>query len=138
MSGLLHVLARTTGLGVVRRKDDRGNSQACWVVFRKDDAVELASYLTRYPLRSRKRKDFDVWKAAVERWASSDPDRVSTMRILARQLREARRFSGPDAVGVVDLVGGEGIYEWLGGFMRWRRPPRDQPGKGPDDPEAAS
>ena len=114
---VLHGIARATGLGVVRAQRQARHPQACWSVFRKDDAVELASFLMRNPLRSRKRKDFDVWKAAVERWAGSDPDRVSTMRILARQLREARRFSGPDAVDVVDLVGGEGFYDWLGGFI---------------------
>ena len=114
---LLHAIARTTGLGVVHRGGQRGNAQACWLVYRKDDAVALATYLMRYPLRSRKREDFEVWKGAVEQWAGSDNDRFSSMRVLAGEIREARRFSGPDAVDVVDLVGGEGFYEWLGGFI---------------------
>jgi LAGLIDADG endonuclease len=114
--GLLHAMAGTTGLGVVRRKDDRGNPQACWSVYRKADAVALASYLTRYPLRSRKRNDFEVWKHAVELWAGDAQGRRTKMRALAAEVREVRRYTPPDMT-LTPSIDRNGFAAWFGGLV---------------------
>jgi hypothetical protein len=114
---LLQAMARTTGLGVVRANDDRGNSQVCWSVYRKDDAVALTDYLARHPLRSRKRHDLDVWSTAVELWASSDSDRRTKLGALARKIREVRRYVPIDLASAAPTVRESGFYEWLGGFV---------------------
>ena len=111
---LLHAMPRATGLGVVRRKENRGNRQACWSVYRRSDAVALASFLTRHPLRSRKRNDFEVWRAAVDVWAGNDDRRRSRMAMLAREIRDARRYRPLEDV-VPTTILRRGFYDWLGG-----------------------
>jgi hypothetical protein len=114
---LLHAMASSTGLGVVRSKDQRGNSQVAWVVYRKDDAAALAAYLRRYPLRSRKRHDFDVWSCAVDYWHGCDADRVNRMQQLRLSIREARRYRSPSSAGSQDNRDSAGFDDWLGGFL---------------------
>ena len=127
---LLHAMARTTGLGVVRHKDFRGNAQACWSVYRKERAVALAEYLTRHPLRTRKRHDFEAWSAAVKVWTRSGRNRSARMSTLARRIREVRRYSPPDLVVVAPAVRRNGFYDWFGGSSRatdtWRFPVGDR------------
>jgi LAGLIDADG endonuclease len=114
---LLHAMAHTTGLGVVCRKDNRGNPQACWSIGRKQDAVALAAFLTHHPLRSRKRNDFEVWKHAVEVWASGDKGRRAKLAALSDAIRDARRYRPPDLASIAPVVQDEGIDDWLGGFV---------------------
>jgi hypothetical protein len=80
---LLHQVVRTTRLGIVRPKDQRGAPQAAWQVYRKDEVAALVDYLACYPLRSRKQLDFEVWRAAVREWHSAASDRVRACRSFA-------------------------------------------------------
>lgn len=112
--GLLHAMASTTRLGVVRRKDQRGNSQAAWVVYRKDDVAAMAAYLKRYPLRSRKRHDFDVWSRAVEQWHGCDADRLDRMQELRLSIRDAAPGPGLPEHAPSGLRGATRPYESCG------------------------
>jgi hypothetical protein len=69
-------LCRSSGLGHVVRTAARRNSrpQACWRIASKRECLELARMLRRFPLRARKRRDFEIWWEAVERWAASTYD----------------------------------------------------------------
>jgi LAGLIDADG endonuclease len=73
---VLHDLCRSTGLGHVSKTAARRGSrpQACWTIASKRECAELARLLTRFPLRARKRRDFEIWSAAVERWAEAPYD----------------------------------------------------------------
>jgi hypothetical protein len=115
--GLLSAMAWTTGVGVVRHKDQRGNPQAEWVVYRKDDAVALAAYLRRFQLRIRKRHDFEIWNTAVGFWRAGGKDRLPHMVRLSRSIREARRYGTTTTIAVPDELVLVGFYEWLGGFI---------------------
>jgi hypothetical protein len=115
--GLLHALASETRLGVVRRTDDRGNPQAAWIVYRKDEVAALASLLKCHPLRSRKRQDFDVWTAAVELWCGSAENRVERMRELRHSIRDARRYVATAACKSAVERETAGFDDWLAGFI---------------------
>jgi hypothetical protein len=65
-------LCRVTGLGRVAAKPAQGTSrpQACWTIASKRECAELARILRAFPLRARKRRDFEIWARAVDRWAA--------------------------------------------------------------------
>jgi hypothetical protein len=89
-------LCRSTGLGHVSKLSARRGSrpQACWRIGSKRECVQLARLLTRFPLRARKRRDFEIWSGAVERWAASPYD-IRRDQGVAR-LQSAARFRGRD------------------------------------------
>jgi hypothetical protein len=73
--GLLREIVERTGIGRVRGDGTRsGNSKPClrWCVESKADTAALVALLDRYPLRSRKRHDYAIWREAVI-YRASDP-----------------------------------------------------------------
>src|SRR4051812_22193296 len=55
--GTLYISKRTLGEDLVR-----------WEVSKKGEVERLMDVFEKYPLRSKKRRDFDVWKQAVVAW----------------------------------------------------------------------
>ena len=120
---LLTDLCRVTGLGRVGVKPAHGTSrpQACWTVASKRECAELARILRAFPLRARKRRDFEIWARAVGRWAAipydarADRSFHSAMADDAGALRAVRRYvkSPPSALDgpSADLLA------YLGGFF---------------------
>jgi hypothetical protein len=96
-------------------------TQACWTIASKRECAELARLLTRFPLRARKRRDFEIWARAVDRWAESPYDAGvqdsmhADMAADAAALRAVRRYvnSPPPARDgpIQDLLA------YLGGFF---------------------
>ena len=70
---VLSDLCRSTGLGQISLKRARRGSrpQAGWTITSKRECMELTRLLKQFPLRARKRRDFEIWSEAVERWAAS-------------------------------------------------------------------
>jgi hypothetical protein len=67
-----------------------------------DNWIELVRLLERHPLRGRKRREFDVWAAAVGRWAArpygaTSPGDHAAMRRASDELRRLRRYVDPGA-----------------------------------------
>ncbi len=60
---LLTDLCRVTGLGRVAAKPAHGTSrpQVRWTIASKRECAELARTLRAFPLRARKRRDFEIW-----------------------------------------------------------------------------
>jgi hypothetical protein len=120
---LLTDLCRVTGLGRVAAKPAHGTScpQACWTIASKRECAELARILRAFPLRARKRRDFDIWACAVDRWAAVPYDAQAggsfhaEMAADARALCLVRRYvnSPPPALDgpTSDLLA------YLGGFF---------------------
>ena len=116
-------LCRVTALGRVAAKPAQGTSrpQACWTVASKRECAELARILRAFPLRARKRRDFEIWGRAVDRWAAIPYDAHAggsfhaEMADDAGALRLVRRYvkSPPAAVDgpTADLLA------YLGGFF---------------------
>ena len=122
-------LCRTTGVGRVSVKRAHGTSQpqAVWTVASKRECAELVCMLRRFPLRARKRRDFEIWARAVDRWsamaydARDDPAFHAAMARDAELIRSVRRYvdtpppalDGPDAAMLAYLGGffsGEGCF----------------------------
>lgn len=62
-----------------------------WSITSKQDCAALVAHLERYPLLAKKRKDFEVWKRAVE--ALSEERNVVVMEQLRDELRDVRAYS---------------------------------------------
>ena len=79
---LIRSLPEITGIGSVRRQkasvdERRANNPAIrWDVVTANDCLELVAIFTRYPLRSKKSRDFEIWKRAVEYWTNPVRERV--------------------------------------------------------------
>lgn len=65
-----------TGIGNVTRSDwharqrPTNRPQANWTISSRADCVRLVELLRRFPLRSKKARDFEVWARAVEVWTA--------------------------------------------------------------------
>jgi hypothetical protein len=93
-------LARSTGLGRLQTKPSyRGSRpQAVWQINSKRECAELTRMLRRFPLRARKRRDFEIWARAVDRWSSLPYARErdlgfhAAMTADAARIRRVRRY----------------------------------------------
>jgi hypothetical protein len=132
---VLSDLCRSTGLGQISLKRARRGSrpQAGWTITSKRECMELTRLLKQFPLRARKRRDFEIWSEAVERWAASPYDARhdrglhGEMARAAERLRDVRpyvtsppRASDGSAADVLAYFGGffsgEGCFG-LGGLV---------------------
>lgn len=120
---VLRDLCRSTGLGrILLTRAQRGSRpQARWSITSKRECMQLTRVLRRFPLRARKRRDFEIWSEAVDRWAASpydarrDRDLHAEMTRADEHLRRARHyvksppraFDGPAA----------DILAYFGGFF---------------------
>src|SRR4051812_30946628 len=127
---LLTDLCRVTGLGRVAAKPAQGTScpQTRWTIASKRECAELARILRAFPLRARKRRDFEIWARAVDRWASVPYDARASgsfhaeMADDAGALRLVRRYvnSPPPALdGPSAALDGPSadVLAYLGGFF---------------------
>lgn len=71
---MLAEVGERTGIGYVEwlpgEAHGRRRAQARWIVLTKLDCQALVALLDVYPLRSKKARDFVVWREAVEIWCS--------------------------------------------------------------------
>jgi MarR family transcriptional regulator, transcriptional regulator for hemolysin len=116
-------LCRSTGLGRISVKRAHGTSrpQTTWSIASKRECAELVGILRRFPLRARKRRDFEIWARAVDRWsalaydARSEPAFHAAMKRDAELIRQIRRYDNtpPPALDGPD----EALLAYLGGFF---------------------
>jgi hypothetical protein len=116
-------VCRTTGIGRITIKRAQGKSRlhACWNVASKRECAHLTRILRDFPLRARKRRDFEIWARAVDRWAASPYDAKAGHAFHARMahdaaaLRDVRRYvkSPPPAMDGPT----EEILAYFGGFF---------------------
>jgi hypothetical protein len=69
---VLRDLCRSTGLGrITLTRAQRGSRpQALWSITSKRECMQLTRVLRRFPRQARKRRDFEIWSEAVDRWAA--------------------------------------------------------------------
>jgi hypothetical protein len=87
---MLETIIEETGLGRIEvRNDQRPNhNPICkWIVVRRDECVRLAELLDRYPLRSKKRRDFETWREALPSGLT-----IPELREIMERLRAGRAF----------------------------------------------
>jgi LAGLIDADG endonuclease len=121
--GVLTDLCRCTGLGRVYFVRARRTSrpQAVWTIASKRECAELVRILRRFPLRARKRRDFQIWARAVDRWSDvsydvrDDAAFHAAMARDAELIRTVRRYvdTPPPALAGSDAA----LLAYLGGFF---------------------
>jgi hypothetical protein len=109
---ILREIIAHTGVGRFSRDANRtGNSRPCaiWHVDAQRDCAALVELLDRYPLRTRKARDYAVWREAVVYWLSTPrgnrwhgPRDYSRMAELQVDLAEAREYRKGVMPSVVD------------------------------------
>lgn len=62
---ILEQIRDRTGLGTIYEWTTRANPAVKWSVASRRDTWHLAILLQRYPLRSKKKHDFEIWSQAV-------------------------------------------------------------------------
>jgi len=71
-----------------------GAGMCDWRISKKTDLVEAVGHFNHYPLRSKKRKDFEVWKWAVFAYVAIKPPkyRQGLMKAYKQRLQKARAY----------------------------------------------
>jgi len=94
---LLERLQRETGLGGLyrgrTRKQPDGHPSARWAIQTTSDCATLVRIFDQYPLRSKKARDFAIWREAVRAQTRHDWPRVGDLYVT---LKELRPYSGDD------------------------------------------
>ena len=79
---------------------DGSKPTARFIIDTKDGAVRLCALLTKFPLRARKARDFDVWQQAVAEWIDQPrgnrwhgPADRTRLAALSEQLRNGRAYT---------------------------------------------
>jgi hypothetical protein len=97
-------IAARTNIGNVRFQRPRVNAHRAvlWSIDGKRDQQLLVALLDEYPLRAKKRRDYEAWRLAVRAHASvrqGAPAQRAEWRLreLKRQIEDARRY--PDDAG---------------------------------------
>jgi len=103
----LERMARETGLGrlytIKETRADGHNrqNQAAWVIDTKAAALELVAIFDRYPLWSKKVRDYEVWRQAVIYWNSVKRGGKgidwAPMEQWGKEIQEVRKFSAQGA-----------------------------------------
>jgi hypothetical protein len=116
---MLFKLLEQTDLGHPRHVPARRTSkpQIAWTVGRRDECARLVELLEEHPLRSRKRREFEVWAQAVR--ALDDPELAADVLPAAfNEIRERRRYVNPPVeLGMTHAIELPRDYGYIGGFF---------------------
>ena len=115
---LLKWMRATTGVGALTPVPARRTSkpQVQWRVQTQDDCRRLASLLTEFEMRGRKRHELEIWRLGVELWTSGIANRAVLGRRLHQRLIDVRRFRPPDGV-VTPAPPDEAMSGYLHGLL---------------------
>ena len=100
---LLEQIASTLGLGRVNGpfipKSKRGGIQPYLArseikVSRRERLQSVIAFFSRYPLRSSKMHDFEIWKTLVNEYCAAKPDWLKVNRLALRLTEETERNKG--------------------------------------------
>lgn len=73
--GILREIVEKTKIGYVEKYTGKSvanaNPQSQWRVNSQVDCLKLIELLEKYPLRAKKKRDFDIWKKAVKYLANA-------------------------------------------------------------------
>ena len=94
---MLEEIRQTLGFGAVhrRRRQRTGNDTHAYHVSGAKHMLALVRLFDQFPLRSRKRKDYEVWRTFVLLHASPKNATDPRLAELFREIKEARVFTEP-------------------------------------------
>lgn len=100
---ILRKIVEIYGGSLVREESRSGNSKPCviWKMQSRKDCATLVRLLDRCPLRTRKARDYAVWRRAVEWWLTTPrgnrwdgPKDYSPIVQMHSELLAARKYRG--------------------------------------------
>lgn len=93
---MLEEIRRMLGFGAVqRRRRTRGNDTHAYHVSSAKNMLALVRLFEHYPLHSRKRRDYEVWRTFVLLHASPKNATDPRLAELFHEIKDARRFTEP-------------------------------------------
>jgi hypothetical protein len=116
---ILEWLVALAGIGSLRRVPARRTSkpQVQWLITTRADCAELATVLARFPFRGRKRRELEVWSAAVTAWSGQGDTRRAALRAMTAELRALRAYSpAADALAVAPQAK-QALWGYISGFL---------------------
>lgn len=125
---ILEEIQRQTGIGRVRRlarRKSQWNRAASWTVTSRRDMSELVAILEAYPLRAKKRQDFEIWRRALRTVTAGsisggDPLGLNIRRVrvnwqlkqLKAEMEAARRYADPAGTPSPTVSGADPLTLW--------------------------
>jgi LAGLIDADG DNA endonuclease family protein len=115
---LLASLCRWSGVGSLAAVPARATSrpQTCWTVQRQADCLRVVSILDRYPLRGKKRGEYEIWRTAIAAWTGRRDDRYSVVADCHERLRAYRDATNVAPASRVSITEHE-LLTFLAGFV---------------------
>jgi hypothetical protein len=107
-----------TGIGTIyfvkRGNYDVVNAQplARWATTRRAECVEIVSIFERYPLRTKKARDFAIWAQAVRYWNSDRPEGIAPLARWYQDIRDVRVFDPHVLPEVPEHEPIAALFEW--------------------------
>lgn len=101
-AAIIRTIRDKLGVGNIYAKHPSANSRTgarsavAYVVHRIDDCLRVVEFFTRYPLRAKKRAQFDVWAEAVHEMAKGRDRDNGIIDGYQARLAELRRYVAPD------------------------------------------
>nr|WP_234821257.1 DNA methyltransferase [Mycobacteroides abscessus] len=102
--GTLESVKRFLGVGTISEHEGSGNANPLcrYVIQDKAGCIRLVQVLDKYPLRAKKRLDYDAWAQAVSEWSSmkrgnrwSGPSDWTRMAALKSRIENTRQYVEP-------------------------------------------
>ena len=99
---VIRLIQGYTGGGLCKTGHSQGNPKWVLQVTRREEHFRLIQHFRKYPLRSKKRREFELWAEAIELWDSATgkpkPKEVhDKVEQIAEEIRAYRVFFDPDA-----------------------------------------
>lgn len=102
-AAILYEIRDALGLGLIYHNKPRqvgpSKPQVRWDVHRKADVLQLVALFDRYPLRAKKKRDYEIWRRAVLEWQTivhyaktNRRDQHAQMKALRRELMAVRSY----------------------------------------------
>ncbi len=100
----LEAIKRFLGVGTISEHDGSGNANPLcrYAIQDKSGCIRLVQMLDKYPLRAKKRIDYDAWAEAVSEWSSmkrgnrwSGPSDWTRMAALKSRIETTRQYVEP-------------------------------------------
>ncbi len=95
---ILYEIQRKTNLGSIYYVDKKptpgrnNKPQYCWSVQNLPHCLALCDIFTRFPLRNKKARDFEIWKQIVLLKKNPIPGSFKQLLNLETQLKEGRKY----------------------------------------------
>lgn len=105
---VLKYIKETLGIGNLTESIDnswtngirkhKGNPKATYTVSTRNEVMHLIAIFEKYPLRSKKQRDFDIWKIAAKEYSINGSTRKGIFKEYSELLKKTRKYNSNIAI----------------------------------------